>query len=98
MAADPMRPSLMTKMRASLAKERDAVVLEALRAAGKVAYDELMAADRAREQLAADSMSLWDAPPATGSLLLAAWNAYMLQTLGEQFLDADYAARPGTVG
>src|SRR3954470_4017108 len=95
---DPMRPNLMTKMRASLAGERDAVVLEALRAAGKVAYDELIEADRAREQLAADGRSLWDAPPATGSLLVAAWNAYMLQILGEQFLDADYAARPGTVG
>jgi hypothetical protein len=98
MAADPMHPSLMTKMRASLAKERDAVVLEALRAAGKAAYDELLAADQAREQLVSGSVSLWDAPPATGSLLLAAWNAFMLQTLGEQFLDADYAARPGTVG
>ncbi|MEU7867611.1 hypothetical protein [Dactylosporangium sp. NPDC049140] len=95
---DPMRPSLMTKMRASLAKERDAMVLEALRGAGKAAYDEMMEADRVREQLAADGETLWDAPPATGSLLLAAWNAYMLQTLGEQFLDADYAARPGTVG
>ncbi|WP_433077587.1 hypothetical protein ACQP1P_34930 [Dactylosporangium sp. CA-052675] len=96
--ADPMRPSLLTKMRASLAKERDAVVLEALRSAGKAAYDEMMRADRAREQLAADGRTQWDAPPATGSLLLAAWNGFMLQTLGEQFLDADYAARPGTVG
>jgi hypothetical protein len=95
---DPMRPSLMTKMRASLAGERDAVVLETLRTAGKAAYDELLAADRAREQLIAGGGSQWDAPPATGSLLLAAWNAYTLQVLGEQLLDADYAARPGTVG
>jgi hypothetical protein len=43
---DPMRPTMMTKMRASLAGERDAVVLEALRAAGKVAYDELIAPAR----------------------------------------------------
>ncbi|MFI5910810.1 hypothetical protein [Dactylosporangium sp. NPDC051541] len=95
---DPMRPSMMTKLRASFAKERDAMVLEALRTAGKAAYDELIHADQAREQLVADGRTLWDTPPATGSLLLAAWNGYLLQTLGEQFLDADYAARPGTVG
>src|SRR6201994_2317511 len=68
--ADPLRPSVMTKMRASLAGERDAVLLEALRSAGRVAYDEL----------------------------LAAWNAFVLQTLGETLLDADYATKPGTVG
>ncbi|WP_433615897.1 hypothetical protein ACQP2P_13060 [Dactylosporangium sp. CA-139114] len=66
--ADPMRPSLPTKMRASPAKERDAVVLEALRSAGKAAYDEMMQADRAREQLVADGRTQWDAPPATVTL------------------------------
>ncbi|WP_433206789.1 hypothetical protein ACQP00_40150 [Dactylosporangium sp. CS-047395] len=95
---DPLRPSLMTKMRASLAKERDAMVLEALRSAGKAAYDEMMHAEQAREQLATDGRSVWDAPRATGSLLVAAWNGYVLQTLGERFLDADYAAGPRTVG
>src|SRR5690348_16891174 len=41
--ADPLRPTLMTKVRASLGGERDAGFLEALRSAGRVAYDELMA-------------------------------------------------------
>ncbi|MFI5911671.1 hypothetical protein [Dactylosporangium sp. NPDC051541] len=95
---DPLRPNLLTKMRASLAGERDAAVLEALRAAGKIAYDELLAAEKARDQLAAAGTNLWDAPPAVGSQLLAAWNAFVLQTLGEQFLDADYSANPRTVG
>jgi hypothetical protein len=96
--ADPLKPTLMTRMRATLSKERDASLLEALRTAGRVAYDELIAAEKIREQLAAGGASPWDAPVAVGSQLLAAWNAFVLQTLGENFLDADYAANPGTVG
>lgn len=96
--SDPLKPTLMTKMRASLSGERDAALLEALRAAGRVAYDELMAAEKVRAELTAAGSSLWDAPAAVSSQLLAAWNAFVLQTLGETFLDADYTANPGTIG
>jgi len=92
--ADPLRPTLMTRMRATLGGERDAALLEALRLAGRVAYDELMAAEKIRDS----GHSPWSAPPAAGSQNLAAWNAFVLQTLGETFLDADYSANPGTVG
>ncbi|MEV6931155.1 hypothetical protein AB0M46_42615 [Dactylosporangium sp. NPDC051485] len=91
---EPQQPSFLTRLRAGLAGERDTVYLEALRAAGRVAYDEILAADELRERLP----SLWGAPPAATSQLLAAWNAFVLQTLGETFLDADYAARPSTAG
>jgi hypothetical protein len=96
--ADPLKPTLMTKMRASFGGERNAVLLEALRAAGAVAYDELLATERIRVELTAAGTSLWDTPAAVNSQLLAAWNAFVLQTLGETFLDADYRADPGTVG
>ncbi|GAB1639880.1 hypothetical protein [Krasilnikovia sp. MM14-A1259] len=96
--ADPLRPTLMTKMRASLGGERDAALLEAMRAAGRVAYGELMAAEKVRSEMAATGSSLWAAPASAGSQNLAAWNAFVLQTLGETLLDADYAAKPGTVG
>jgi hypothetical protein len=96
--SDPLHPSLLTKMRATLAGERDAMLLEALRGGGKIAYDELLAAERARDELSASGIGIWAAPPAVGSQLLAAWNAFVLQTLGEQFLDADYTANPRTVG
>ncbi|MEU7869945.1 hypothetical protein [Dactylosporangium sp. NPDC049140] len=96
--SDPLRPTMLTKMRASLAGERDAALLEALRSAGKTAYDELLAAEKVRDELTAGGTGVWDAPPAVGSQLVAAWNAFVLQTLGEQFLDADYAANPRTVG
>lgn len=81
--ADPLNPTLMTRMRATLGGERDAALLEALRGAGRVAYDELFEAEKGH---------------GTASQNLAAWNAFVLQTLGETFLDADYAADPGTVG
>jgi hypothetical protein len=84
----------MTKMRATLGGERDAALLEALRSAGRVAYDELMAAEKARDA----GWSPWTVSASVGSQNLAAWNAFVLQTLGETFLDADYSADPGTVG
>ena len=95
---DPLHPGMITKMRAALAHERDSVVLEAMRSAGRVVYDEMMAAEKVREDLVVAGTALWDAPPAVGSQLLASWNAFVLQTLGEALLDADYAASPGTVG
>ncbi|MGY0237052.1 hypothetical protein [Longispora urticae] len=91
-------PTVLTRMRAFLNGEKDATLLEALRQAGKAAYGELLAGERLRETLAAEGVSLWRASPAVGSQLLATWNAYVLQTLGEAFLDADYAARPRTAG
>src|SRR3954453_10630140 len=96
--ADPFRPTLMTKLRAGLAGERDTVLLEALRGAGRGAYDELVAAETLRDELTAARTTVWAAPAAMASQLLAAWNAFVLQTLSESFLDADYAANPGTVG
>ena len=96
--ADPLKPTLMTRLRASFGGERDSVLLEALRGAGRVAYDELLAGERIRVELTAAGTSLWDTPAAVNSQLLASWNAFVLQTLGETFLDADYLADPGTVG
>jgi hypothetical protein len=96
--ADPLNPTLITKLRATLGRERDAVLLEAMRSAGRAAYAESMAADQARDHLSAAGSSPWTAPFAVTSQLLAAGNAYMLQKLGETFLDADYAAKPATVG
>jgi hypothetical protein len=95
---DPLSPTLMTRLRARMGGERDASVLEVLRQAGRSAYDERMQADQARAELTAAGVSPWDAPVAVGSQLLASWNAYVLQSLGESLLDADYAADPGTVG
>src|SRR5690242_10675980 len=95
---DPLSPTLMTRLRAKIGGERDAAVLEVLRRAGKAAYDERLKADEVRADLTASGGSLWNVPVGTASQLLAAWNAFVLQSLGETLLDADYSSDPGTVG
>lgn len=94
----PARPSLMTRLAAALRGEVGAQTVEAYRRAGRQAYEDLLTADTCREQLALNGTDLWSAPPGTGSQLLATWNAFALQTLGEAFIDADYQADPRTVG
>ncbi len=96
--SDPFHPGVMTRMRAAWRGERSAVALEAMRRAGKPAYEELLRAERLRAEVTTQGGSLWDCPPAVCSQLLAGWNAFVLQTLSEAFLDTDYTAAPGTVG
>jgi len=92
------KPPLTTRMHAAMAGERSAAPLEALRTAGKAAYDEALRADRVRDELVVAQLSRWETPPGAGSQLLAAWNGFVLQTLGEALLDADYAADRRTAG
>ncbi|MEO3856066.1 hypothetical protein [Acrocarpospora sp. B8E8] len=94
----PSKPPLAAKLRAAFAGERDTGTLEALRSAGRAAYDELMAAEQVREDQVVDQVTPWAATQAVSSQLLAAWNGFVLQTLGEALLDADYAADKATVG
>jgi hypothetical protein len=95
---DPLSPTLMTRLRAKIGGQRDAAVLEVMRRAGKAAYDERLKADQVRSELIAAGASPWTVPVGTSSQLVAAWNAFVLQSLGESLLDADYGADPGTVG
>ncbi|MBF6241456.1 hypothetical protein IU474_30915 [Nocardia otitidiscaviarum] len=92
------RPNLRTRLRALRQGERDAGVLEALRAAGRAAHQEQLLADQARAELTLAGHSVWQASPATQSRLLAAWSATAWQTLGESVLDTVYAVDPRTAG
>ncbi len=94
---EPRQPGVLTRVRAAWRGEQSAVVLEAMRRAGKAAYGELLRTDQLRADAAADG-ALWGSPTSAGSQLLAGWNAFVLQTLSEAFLDADYDTAPGTVG
>lgn len=81
---------------ARLGGEVSAETLEAYRRAGAGVYDLLALAEARRSELAgADSEVVDDA---TRCLLLCTWNAFALQTVGDAFLDADYAANRRTVG
>jgi hypothetical protein len=92
------RPNVGTRVRAVLRGERRADALETMRRAGASVYGELAEAEKARATLMIDQKNVWTAEPAVGGHLLATWNAFVLQTLGEAMLDADYVVDPGTVG
>jgi hypothetical protein len=51
-----------------------------------------------REACIADGLNPWTIPPATRAEFLCAWNAFVLQTLGNDILNADYTEYPGTAG
>jgi hypothetical protein len=94
---DGGKPGLMTRLVSALRGEVTAENLEAYRRAGGVAYQELEGAESLRVKLAADGVPPRGTPPAEAGQLLCAWNGFVLQTLGEEMLDADYAADPRTV-
>lgn len=91
-------PALSTRLRAKLAGEVAAGALDGYRAAGATAYGLLVEAERTRQQLRADGRDGFSAEPATKAFLVCAWNAFLLQTLGDEFVETDYRADPKTVG
>ena len=97
-AAGQRRPGLVTRLAAAMHGEVSATTVEAYRRAGAAAYQDILDADTLRAALAASEAGLWGASPAQASQLLCAWNAFVLQTLGEELVDADYRAEPRTVG
>lgn len=93
-ATDPLRPPLMTRLAAAMHGEVAAVTVEAYRRAGASAYQDMIAADQVRADLAAAGTSLWSASAGPASQLLCTWDAFVLQTLGDELVEADYRADP----
>jgi hypothetical protein len=94
----PPNPTLLGRVYAWLQDEVPATTLEAYRRASLPVFEVMNLAERRRQECAAAGLDPWAVPPATRAELLCAWNAYVLQTLGNEFLDADYDASPATVG
>lgn len=88
----------MTRLAAVFHGEVSAETVEAYRRAGAVAYQDLLDAERLREELRGTGVDLWSAGPGRRSQLLCSWNAYALQALGDELVKADYEAVPSTVG
>lgn len=88
----------MTRLASALRGEVAATTVEAFRRAGRAAYEDLLNAETVRGQMALAGTDLWSTSPGQASQLLCTWNAFALQTLGDQFVEADYAADPRTVG
>jgi hypothetical protein len=72
--------------------------LEAYRRAGTGIHEALDALEGKRLDAKIKGQSAWDLPNATQIQVLCTWNAYALQSLGNAFLDADYAYDPVTIG
>jgi hypothetical protein len=89
---------MMTRLAAAMHGEVSADTVEAYRRAGGAAYQDMTDAEQLRASLAASGAGLWGATPAQGSRLLCAWNAFALQTLGDELVEADYRADPRTKG
>lgn len=92
------RPGFFGQLRARFQGEQSAESVEAYRTAGGRAYDFQQQAEEMRGDLLRRSIDPWSVEPANQAFLLCAWNAFVLQTLADQFVAADYQADPGTVG
>lgn len=93
-----MNPTVWGRMYARLQGEVPATTLEAYRRASLAVFEVMDLVEARRLECAAGGLNPWTVLPATRAAFLCAWNAYVLQTLGNDILDADYDASPATVG
>jgi hypothetical protein len=91
-------PALWTRLLCLVKGEVSANALEAYRRASLAVFELLDQAEHERLTAAADGMNAWTMPPAKQAELVCSWNAFVLQTLGNAFLDADYRDDPATAG
>lgn len=91
-------PTLWTRLVSLLQGEVSANTLEAYRRASIAVFDLLEQAEQERLTAAADGLNPWTMPVAKQAELACTWNAFVLQTLGNAFLDADYRDNPDTKG
>ncbi|HEV3051840.1 MAG TPA: hypothetical protein VGX50_16150 [Longimicrobium sp.] len=90
------KPTGWNRFVAKLQGEVPAAELEAFRRASGPVLELLEQVERRRLECSIDGLDPWTVPPATRAAFLCAWNAFVLQTLGNEFLDADYRAEPRT--
>jgi hypothetical protein len=91
-------PTLWTRLLCLLQGEVSAATLEAYRRASLSVFELLEQAEQERLAAAAEGQNPWTIPPAKQAELACTWNAFVLQTLGNAFLDADYRDNPATTG
>src|SRR5687767_15934142 len=72
------------------------VAVEAFSRAGKTVYE--LIEDVEARRLGAVIEQMEDPPAQVQAAQLCAWNAFMLQVLGDELLAADYRCEPRTVG
>ncbi|MEO7718958.1 MAG: hypothetical protein ABIY70_22390 [Capsulimonas sp.] len=90
--------SVWGKLLSRLSGEIPADTLEAYRRASRPVYELLDQIETRRLECKAEGLTPWTVLPAMQAEMLCAWNAFVLQHLGDRFLQADYEANPATVG
>ncbi len=90
--------SVWGRLYSRLSGEVPADTLEAYRRASGPVYELLDQVERRRLECQADGLTPWTVPPATQAEMLCAWNAFVLQHLGDRFLQADFDGNPATAG
>ncbi|HST60457.1 MAG TPA: hypothetical protein VLK84_17285 [Longimicrobium sp.] len=91
-------PSVWGRMVARFQGEVPGSTLEAYRRASLPVLELMDRAEARREACIADGLDPWTIPPATRAELLCAWNAFVLQTVGNDILNADYTDDADTAG
>jgi hypothetical protein len=85
----------VTQWATSASQTVDTEPLRAFLRAGNSVYDAIDAAEARRSELRSKGVDPWAYPPASAAALLCAWNAMVLQTLGESLAGGGaYAAAP----
>lgn len=82
------RPGLKVQLTARVRGWVPTDLVEAYRGAGGQVYEDVIAADAARQELLLAGRNLRTVRPGTRSQLVCTWNAFALQTLGLAFVDA----------
>ena len=92
------KPPVWGRVIAVLRGEIPADALEAYYCGGTTVFALLEQGQEGREARRAAGVTPWTSPPSVQATLLCAWNAMVLQTLGDRYLEADYEDSPGTIG
>jgi hypothetical protein len=90
--------TLLTRFVSFISGEVSADTLEAYRRASLAVLELLDQAELERLKASAEGQNPWTMPKAKQAELACIWNSFVLQTLGNAFLDADYRDNPATKG
>jgi hypothetical protein len=92
------RPTPWQRLVALLRGEASAAALEAYRRASLPVYELMDAVERRRLEYAEAGTDAWRVSTSVRAETVCAWNAFVLQTLGDAIVDADYQESPATAG
>jgi hypothetical protein len=92
------RPTPWQRLVALLRGEASAAALEAYRRASLPVYELMDAVERRRLEYAEAGTDAWTVSTSVRAETVCAWNAFVLQTLGDAIVDADYQESPATAG